>query len=280
VIVGLGKLGGRELTAGSDLDLFVVYGAEDDVVHAFYSGAVERLSSLLGDITAAGIAFPIDLRLRPGSKGSGFAGSVDALERYHRDYGDLWERQSLTRARLVGGHRGAGPQALGRRVRTALNAIVYGTPLARTDLKEIVDVRRRMELELGKETPGRLHVKYGVGGLTDVEFTVQALQLMHGASHPSIRQPNTAAAIRTLAREGLLAQADAEELLDHYRVLRNVSLALRLFGARPSDTLDLAGRMPARVARSLDYPDRGTFLAEYRRRTQAVRKLYGRLLGG
>ncbi|HUF93902.1 MAG TPA: bifunctional [glutamate--ammonia ligase]-adenylyl-L-tyrosine phosphorylase/[glutamate--ammonia-ligase] adenylyltransferase, partial [Candidatus Limnocylindria bacterium] len=120
VMVGLGKLGGRELTTGSDLDLFVVFGedeAETDGLervdaHTFYSGAVERLASALGDITAAGVAFAVDLRLRPGSKGSGFAASVDALRRYYVEHGDLWERQSLTRARLVLGDR-----ALGRRVR-------------------------------------------------------------------------------------------------------------------------------------------------------------------
>src|SRR5204863_2362733 len=137
VLVGLGKLGGRELTTGSDLDLFVTFGRADVATsdgetdggervdaHTFYSGAVERLASALGDITAAGIAFPVDLRLRPGSKGSGFAAGVDALERYYEEHGDLWERQSLTRARLLLGDR-----ALARRVRATLRRPVYGAPL-------------------------------------------------------------------------------------------------------------------------------------------------------
>src|SRR5215470_19441650 len=152
VIVGLGKLGGRELVTGSDLDLFVVFGevraagrrgagapptqarvVTDDGTtdggeridaHWFYSLAVERLASVLGDITSAGVAFPVDLRLRPGSKGSGFASSVTALERYYLEYGDLWERQSLTRARLVLGDR-----AIGRRVRAWLRRLVYAAPL-------------------------------------------------------------------------------------------------------------------------------------------------------
>ncbi len=280
VIVGLGKLGGRELTAGSDLDIFVAYGTEDDAAHDFYGAAVERLSSLLGDITAAGVVFPVDLRLRPGSKGSGFASSVDALERYHREWGDLWERQALTRARLVGGDRGTGDPTLGRRVRTALSAIVYGAPLGRSDLKEIVEVRHRMEIELGKETPGRFHVKYGRGALIDVEFLVQALQLVHGAAHPAVRRANTLDALRALGRERLIPPEDAVVLAEHYRRLRSVSLALRLFGARPTDTLDIAGPMPARVAKALNYPDRDAFLADYRRRTRAVREAYGRLLHG
>src|SRR3989449_4465334 len=130
VVVGLGKLGGRELCTGSDLDIFVVTGDEGrtdggDPIDAswFYSLAAERLASALGDITAAGIAFPVDLRLRPGSKGSGFAAGVDALERYYEEHGDLWERQSLTRARPLPGDR-----ALARRGRATLPRLVYGAP--------------------------------------------------------------------------------------------------------------------------------------------------------
>src|SRR3989442_697659 len=107
VIVGLGKLGGRELTTGSDLDVFLTFskdgetdGAERIEAHTFWSEAIERLARALGDITAPGVAFPVDLRLRPGSKGSGFASSVPPAERDYAQYGDLWERQTLTRSRI------------------------------------------------------------------------------------------------------------------------------------------------------------------------------------
>jgi [glutamine synthetase] adenylyltransferase / [glutamine synthetase]-adenylyl-L-tyrosine phosphorylase len=280
VVVGLGKLGGRELTTGSDLDLFVTFGRGDAGTsegetdgpervdaHTFYSGAVERLASALGDITAAGIAFAVDLRLRPGSKGSGFASGVDALERYYEEHGDLWERQSLTRARLL-----LGDTALARRVRATLRRLVYGAPLPAGALKEIRDVRRRMEVELGKETRGRWHVKLGRGGLVDVEFLAQALQLVHGAAHPEVRTPSTTAALTALGRLGLASQAN--DLIARYRFLRRVSTALRLLGARPSDTLELAGPMPARVAAALGLPSREAFLAAYREAADAVRSIY------
>jgi glutamate-ammonia-ligase adenylyltransferase len=280
VIVGLGKLGGRELTTGSDLDLFVVFdtpGPGDGMTdgeapvdaHTFYSGAVERLAGALGDITPAGVAFAVDLRLRPGSKGSGFAASIDALQRYYEDHGDLWERQTLTRARLVLGDRG-----LARRVRATLRRLVYGAPLPRSALKEIGEVRVRMELELGKETPGRWHVKFGRGGLVDVEFLTQALQLVHGARHPDVRRPSTTAALTGLARTGALPVAAAAELSDDYRFLRRASTALRLLGARPTDTLELAGPMPARVATALGLGSRAAFLTAYRERAGAVRAAY------
>ena len=276
VIVGLGKLGGRELVTGSDLDLFVVFGEDGATdgadridAHWFYSLTVERLASVLGDITSAGVAFPVDLRLRPGSKGSGFASSVGALERYYLEHGDLWERQTLTRARLILGDR-----VLGRRVRAALSRLVYGDALPRASLKEIAEVRTRMERELGRETRGRLHVKYGRGGLVDVEFLAQALQLVHGHDKPDVRRFTTTTALEGLARAGALDHAAASGLVERYRLLRRISAALRLLGARPSDTLELAGPMPARVAAALGYESRQTFLDAYRENATAVRDAY------
>ncbi len=249
-------------------------GANPVDVHTFYSGAVERLAGALGDITQAGVAFAVDLRLRPGSKGSGFAASVDALERYYEEHGDLWERQTLTRARLVLGDR-----ALGRRVRATLRRLVYPAPLPASALKEIGEVRTRMEVELGKETPGRRHVKLGRGGLVDVEFLAQALQLVHGARRPDVRRPSTTSALRALGRDGALAPDTAAALIEHYRFLRRVSAALRLLGARPTDTLELAGPMPARVASALGLGSRDAFLTAYRERTEAVRAAYREVFG-
>ncbi|MGH7279508.1 MAG: hypothetical protein ACREJG_12585, partial [Candidatus Rokuibacteriota bacterium] len=278
VVVGLGKLGGRELTTGSDLDVFVIFGGDGETdgadrvdAHTFYSAAVERVAGALGDITAAGVAFPVDLRLRPGSKGSGFAAGLAALERYYLEWGDLWERQTLTRARLVLGDRG-----LGRQVRRVLRRLVYGTPLPETALKEIGEIRGRMERELGKETRGRWSVKYGRGGLVDVEFLAQGLQLVHGARYPGLRRASTRASLAALGQAGLLPTDTVTALLDHHRFLRRVSAALRLLGAR-ADTLELAGPMPARVASALGYPSRDEFLADYRRRTDAVRVAWGEI---
>ena len=279
-IVGVGKLGGRELSTGSDLDLFVIFdadgmtdGAAPIEAAVFYHQAVEILQALLGDITAAGIVFPVDLRLRPGSKGSGFAASLASMAQYYREWADPWERQTLTRARLV-----AGSPALGRRTRRLITTLLYGGDAAPADLKEMRMLRERMEKELGKETPGLFHAKFGKGGVVDVEFITQALQLVHGRRHPGIRRPNTLQAIRAIAAAGLLPAGDAATLAEHYRFLRRVSGSLRLFGARPSDTLELAGPFVSRVARSLDYPSRKDFLEDYRRRTAWVRALWNRVV--
>ena len=280
VIVGVGKLGGRELSTGSDLDLFVIFDADGMTdgpapveTAVFYHQAVEILQSLLGDITAAGLVFPVDLRLRPGSKGSGFAASVASMAQYYREWADPWERQTLTRARLV-----AGDPTVGRRVRRLVTALLYGADAAPADLKEMRLLRERMEKELGKETPGVFHVKFGRGGLVDVEFITQALQLVHGRRHPGLRRPNTLQALRAIGAAGLLPAEDAATLDQQYRFLRRVSGSLRLFGARPSDTLELAGPFVSRVARSLEYASRKEFLEDYRRRTAWVRALWNRVV--
>jgi glutamate-ammonia-ligase adenylyltransferase len=279
-IIGIGKFGGRELSTGSDLDLFVVYGgagetdgAERVEAHVFYDRAVEALSSILGDVTAAGVVVPVDLRLRPGSKGSGFASSVEAVGQYYREWADPWERQTLTRARLV-----CGDPRLGCAVRREIHALVYGPDAPPPDLKEMRLLRARMEKELGKETAGRLHVKFGRGGLVDVEFITQAIQMTHGRRHPAIRSPHTVTALKQIGRAGLLPAGEAEALAGHYRFLRRVSADLRLFGARPADTLEPAGPIPARLAKSLDFPSRKEFLEEYKRRTAWVRALYDRVV--
>jgi [glutamine synthetase] adenylyltransferase / [glutamine synthetase]-adenylyl-L-tyrosine phosphorylase len=279
-IIGLGKFGGRELSTGSDLDLFVVYGGAGETdgserveAHVFYDRAVEALSSILGDVTAAGVVVPVDLRLRPGSKGSGFASSVEALGQYYREWADPWERQTLTRARLV-----CGDPRLGRVVRRQIHELVYGPDAPPPDLKEMRLLRGRMEKELGKETAGRLHIKFGRGALVDVEFITQAIQMTHGRRHPAIRSPHTIAALAEIGRAGLLPAGEAATLAENYRFLRRVSADLRLFGARPADTLEPAGPIPARLAKSLEYSSRKDFLDDYKRRTVWVRALYDRVV--
>jgi [glutamine synthetase] adenylyltransferase / [glutamine synthetase]-adenylyl-L-tyrosine phosphorylase len=140
-------------------------------------------------------------------------------------------------------------------------------------------VRGRMERELGRETRGRLHVKYGRGGLVDIEFLAQALQLVHGHQAPDVRRFTTTAALKGLGRIGALEPATATGLVERYRLLRRISAALRLLGARPSDTLELAGPMPARVATALGYESRQAFLDAYRDNATAVRDAYEHAVG-
>ena len=111
-----------------------------------------------------------------------------------------------------------------------------------------------------------------------MEFITQAIQMTHGRRLPAITSPHTVTALSQIGRAGLLPADEAEALAGHYRFLRRICADLRLFGARPSDTLEPAGPMPARLAKSLDYASRKAFLEEYKRRTAWVRALYDRVV--
>ena len=163
-------------------------------------------------------------------------------------------------------------------MRRVLRALVYEQPVPGNAVKEIDEVRQRMEVELAQETPEHRHVKLGRGGLVDVEFLAQTLQLAHGGKHAEVRAPSTRGALAGLARAGVLSGERAKDLQGHYRFLRRVSAATRLLGARPVDVLDLQSPMPARVAAALDYPTRDVFLEDYRRRTEAVRGIYAEVM--
>ncbi|MBI2462464.1 MAG: bifunctional [glutamate--ammonia ligase]-adenylyl-L-tyrosine phosphorylase/[glutamate--ammonia-ligase] adenylyltransferase, partial [Candidatus Rokubacteria bacterium] len=239
LVVGLGKLGGRELDYGSDLDLFVLYEAEGETAgpervphRVYFDRLVERLHGLLADITRTGQVFRVDLRLRPGGPRGSLAHSFEAFAQYAGEWAELWERQALIKARPVWGDPG-----LARRVGRFLHRHVFAPGLDEAGLAEIHRLRMRMETELGREGPGRLHVKFGAGGLLDIEFLVQALQLRHGAAHPALRTPSTRVALRRLARLGLLGAPVVEELLEAYDFAKRLIKGLRLAQHRPPDCL-------------------------------------------
>jgi glutamate-ammonia-ligase adenylyltransferase len=278
LVVGMGKLGGRELDYGSDLDLVVLYAGPSDAgpeAHVYFDRVVDRLSTRLSAITRTGQAFRIDLRLRQGGKATALAHDVASLERYLESEAALWERQALVKARPVLGDPG-----LARRFLALRRARVFGPGLSDAERAEIHRVRTRMELELGKEGPGRIHLKFGAGGLVDVEFLVQVLQLAHGARHPALRTPSTRGALERLGALGVLPPDTARELLAAYDFLRRLLRALRLRQARPPDCLPAAGDVLARLARELGLAGGRALLARHREVAERVRAEYRRVVGG
>ncbi|MGH7265330.1 MAG: bifunctional [glutamate--ammonia ligase]-adenylyl-L-tyrosine phosphorylase/[glutamate--ammonia-ligase] adenylyltransferase, partial [Candidatus Rokuibacteriota bacterium] len=230
LVVGMGKLGGRELDYGSDLDLVVLYAADGStggppVVPAavYFDRLVDRLHTLLTAITRTGQAFRVDLRLRQGGKGTALAHSVASLDAYLAGEAALWERQALVKARPV-----LGDAMLARRFLALRRARVFGPGLSDAERAEIHRVRTRMEVELGQEGPGRTHVKFGRGGLVDLEFLTQVLQLRHGARHPALRTPSTRRALTRLTGLGLLPAEAARALVEAYDFQKSLLRSLRL----------------------------------------------------
>ncbi|MGE3537084.1 MAG: hypothetical protein AB7N91_06545 [Candidatus Tectimicrobiota bacterium] len=234
-LFGLGKLGGRELGYASDLELLCVYsgaGQTSGPQHLAISQYAELLVQQLLDLIVARRSgtFEIDLRLRPfGSKGP-LATSLEAFREYYRVAGQAaqFERQALIKLRWI-----TGEQDLGDTVTALRDAFVYSA--APFDLAAAVQLRQRQITELVPY--GRIDAKYSRGGLVDIEYTVQYLQLLHGASQPALRTPSTLEAMQALAQSGLLSQEVYTTLSQAYIFLRRLIDALRLAHGNAQDLL-------------------------------------------
>lgn len=222
-IIGLGKLGGAELTYGSDLDLLFVTAQGTRSLHRLQPLAAEIMALLSGK-TADGSVFHTDARLRPDGEKGLLVNTLEAYETYYRQRAQLWEIQALSRARPVAGDAATGHEfdLLARRL---TNFAQSSLPLAACQpgwRGEIVRMRGRIEKErtpAGKES---LAIKTGAGGLMDVEFIAQTLCLERG-----IYAPNTLHALQQLQANGALPRAEAEKLIENFRHLRRVEIILR-----------------------------------------------------
>ncbi|BDG72060.1 bifunctional [glutamine synthetase] adenylyltransferase/[glutamine synthetase]-adenylyl-L-tyrosine phosphorylase [Roseomonas fluvialis] len=238
-IVALGKLGGREMLPGSDLDLILIYdhaeGAETSEGRAkrgappirplpasqYFTRLAHQMVAAIAAPGAEGKSYEVDMRLRPsGSKGP-VAVSLSAFERYHAEDAWTWERMALTRARVV-----AGPPALRRRVEAAIRAALLRPDAAEKAIPDAVAMRARMLRDLPPDGPW--DVKLGRGGLVEVEFIAQALQLVHARAHPRALAPTTRVALANLAGIGALGTDEAATLIAAERLWRTVSGLLRL----------------------------------------------------
>ena len=238
VVLGLGKLGGREMTVTSDLDLILVYDAPDTVeasdgrrplpVSTYYARLCQRLINALTAMTPEGNLYEVDMRLRPSGTKGPVASSLAAFRRYHQELAWTWEHMALTRARLV-----AGAPELAATV-TALIAEVLTRPRNRRALAaEVADMRRRMAEQ--HRHPPPWEVKHRRGGLVDIEFIAQYLQLREAARHPSVLRQNTDAALAAAAEIGALDPKAAAELGAALRLWHNVQGLLKLTVAEPFD---------------------------------------------
>ncbi len=285
-VIGMGKLGGHELGYHSDLDLIFLYpGSGATAGHERYPRLAQRFMSFLQMPLREGRLFQIDTRLRPSGNQGALVIGTEAFTRYHTGEAgpgapsgavrsQLWERQALLRARHVAGDPGIFAEIHER----VLVPVVYGrredpAPLA----AEIRRMRERMETEIAKEASHGKNPKTGHGGLVDVEFAAQFLQLAHGHDHPAVRGSSTPVALRRLRHAGLLREADFEALAEGYDFLRRVELRLRIVHDFAIDHLPEQGPALRQLARRLGYagPDPGArFLADYARVTAAVRQAF------
>lgn len=281
-IIGLGRLGGEELTYGSDLDIIFVYSGEGETSgpkvisnHEFFVKLGQRIITILSLITKEGFVFKVDTRLRPSGSAGPLVTTVDAFLRYHKEKAQAWERQAMIKARPV-----AGDEGLGKEVITYLEGIIYGCPPGYEDIKELRRIRERIEVELARETPARRNIKLGKGGIVDVEFTVQLFQLRFGMERSILRTGNTEKALDRLHGEGLLSREDYATLKSAYGFFRTVEGHLRIVQDRPEGDISKDSPELQRLARGLGYQDGEGFFNTYMEHSGRVRAIYERVVKG
>jgi glutamate-ammonia-ligase adenylyltransferase len=222
-VIGLGKLGGEELNYSSDIDVMFLYsvpeGADDEPAHAFANLLAERFVGNLSGVTEEGMLYRVDTRLRPESGAGPLARSLRSYLIYYESRGELWERQMLIKARHVAGSRSVTDEFLG-----TLVPFVFPRTLLEHPLEAIARIKRKIELKIGD----RANVKLRPGGIRDIEFVVQALQLMNGGGNPGLRTRNTLEALTLLTREGLLSAQEEQSLRESYVFLRTLEHRLQM----------------------------------------------------
>ena len=271
-VIGLGKLGGAELNYASDVDVLFVTEGGGAEGHGRTERAAAEIIRLLSAPTSEGIALRVDPTLRPGGRGGALARSLAAMGEYYASQALTWERQALIKARPVAGDLG-----VGRAFVDLVAPLVYREELSPHAIEEVRRVKVRLEEYVRARGKAGVEVKRGWGGIRDVEFAVQLLQIVHGGRDARLRQPNTLRALSVLAAEGYVAEDDAEALAGAYRFLRRVEHRLQM--VRDLQTHELPGDRAslARLARSLDLDGPDELKAEYGRQTSLVRGLHERL---
>jgi glutamate-ammonia-ligase adenylyltransferase len=278
VIVALGKFGGRAMNYHSDLDIIFLYEADGQTKaegpaaakHAttnqhFFSELAQRIVTATSRPSGYGRLYEVDARLRPTGHSGALATSFDEFARYFDSgAGQLWERMALCKARIV-----YGPPAAAAAARGLLARAAFSRPWQPGDAATIRQMRQRLE-----QAAAAGDLKRGPGGIVDVEFLVEMLQLRHAAAHPPLQVSNTLAALAALHRAGLVSHEDHDLFGGGYRLLRTIESRLRLISATARDTLPDDRLELSKLAHLSRYVSVQALLSDYETATRQIRRRF------
>ena len=281
-LLALGKLGGREMTASSDLDLILLYDYDEAQPESqggrslyggqYFARLTQRLISALTAQTNHGALYQVDMRLRPSGRSGPVATKIDSFRDYQENEAWTWEHMALTRARVVSATPGFREEADGV-IRTVLCRERDPQAIA----ADAAEMRRAIAQEKGEGE--RWDLKYAAGGLIDVEFIAQYLQLVNAAAHPDILDPSTVRCLEKASRLGLLTPEDSEALRPAAQLYQDLSQILRLCLTAPFDSKTAGEGLLRLLARAADVPDFPTLDAHLVETQERVRKSFLRILG-
>jgi glutamate-ammonia-ligase adenylyltransferase len=267
-VIGMGKLGGRELNYSSDVDvLFVGDGP---------APRLERRARLVIDIAKR--CYRVDTGLRPLGRDGPLVRSLDSYEAYWDRWAAPWEFQALLRARAV-----AGDERLGRLFVDTAKRWLWTRPFSADDLRSLRQMKRRAEQDVARRGLSDREIKRGRGGIRDIEFTIQLLQLVHGPGDPELRSPSTLTVLGEMATAGYVDPSDSERLADAFRFLRRLEDRLQLHEEQQVHTVPDDPAELDHLARVLGYrgaPDGDAserFLRDLRLHQLAVRSIHERV---
>ncbi len=271
VLLGMGKLGGRELASDSDLDMMIVYEGEGSEAQSWFGRFAQRLISAISAPTEEGELFEVDMQLRPSGKAGPVAVSINRFVGYYPGEAWTWEMMALTRARIV-----AGDDTLARRVEVAIQAALTEYRDSRGVREDALAMRKK--LEEAKPAKGPWDLKARAGGIQDIEFIVQTLQLIHAPRRDVLRPP-TQAAIKALQDAGALNARDAAMLTENLGLYLALLQMLRSAHGSGFDPETASAGFAERLAGLAGLPSLEALALDLDGRTATVRKLFRRLIG-
>jgi [glutamine synthetase] adenylyltransferase / [glutamine synthetase]-adenylyl-L-tyrosine phosphorylase len=279
-ILALGKLGGAELNHSSDVDLLFLYSDEGQLsphfsYHEFFNRLGKKLLETFSTLHPVGSLFRVDLRLRPEGSAGPLARSLESMENYYAGFGETWERLALIKARGIGGSRQLAYEFLRQH-----QPFIYPRSPTPDLLDEIANIKRRIERDVVGPDKLERDVKLGRGGIREIEFVVQALQLIHGAHHPFLQEPSTFKALGALRRLDLLPPDEVLALDKAYRFLRRVEHRLQIEAEQQTHTIPQERVALRRLALSLRFSAEEDFAQVLRENMRAVRSIFQRVISG
>jgi glutamate-ammonia-ligase adenylyltransferase len=272
-IISLGKLGGGELNYSSDIDIIIFYDKESKVGNKYYSEILsETIQLFLEKCTSseAGSLYRIDLRLRPDGKSSAVCRSLQEYLDYYESRGNDWERQMLIKAGFLGGNEKLFSQFVKYIDRFVFPAVHFASPLEQmSKLRKIIE----------REVEGSENIKLIPGGIRDIEFTVQALQLLNGGKDESIKTGNTFSALEKLSQAKLLTKNETKALQDAYVLYRRIEHFLQLMNNTQTHTIPESGEIAEKLSLFLGFKNLNEFKEKIKEYRKQVRAIYNSVVG-
>lgn len=266
-VIAMGRWGGQEMSYGSDIDLMYVHGEGQ---RELGDGIARDLERMLAEPSRHGDAYQLDAELRPEGRRGPLTRSLDSFARYYEEWVEPWELLALVKARPAGGDDG-----LLERYFAMVEPVIWRDPLPRDIANEIRTIKARVESErIPAHEDADFHLKLGPGGLSDVEFLVQLLQLRHGATKPDLRVTGTFDALEALRDTEIITGTDYHSLHDAYLFCTRARLRLHLQSGHPSDSLPTDPEDVERLAVSLQFDRTGELREQYLRYTRRARRTF------